>query len=128
MGLGIAIMFLAAVFGGCFVGWNYAKVWSNEQAGKAELANAKYSKLVAVEIAKAKNESAMYEAQAHITEAKGVAAANAIISDSITPEYIEYMYIQGLQDNSNKVIYVPTEASIPIIEAGRMANEERGDQ
>lgn len=80
----VIMVVLVAALGGILLGWNHYKVYSKEKWGEAQLAEAKYSKLVAVETAKAANESATYMAQAHITEAKGVAAANAIIADSIT--------------------------------------------
>lgn len=44
-------------------------VWTAEQNGKAQLAEAEYSKQVAVQTAKAKQESAGFEAQAEITRA-----------------------------------------------------------
>ena len=33
--------------------------------------------------------------------------------------YIRWRYIEGLHDGSSEVIYIPTEAGIPIMEAGR---------
>lgn len=61
-------------------------------------------------------------AQAEINRAKGVAEANRIISHSITPEYLRYFYIQNLaavEHAGGTIIYVPTEAGLPILEAGR---------
>lgn len=61
-------------------------------------------------------------AQAEINRAKGVAEANEIIANSITPAYLRYFYIQNLAEVEHAggtIIYVPTEAGLPILEAGR---------
>ena len=66
-------------------------------------------------------ESAELLAQAEITRAKGVAQANKIIGDSLKENeaYLRYLWINGLESNNPTVIYVPTEAGLPILEAGR---------
>jgi regulator of protease activity HflC (stomatin/prohibitin superfamily) len=99
-------------------------VWTSEQNGKAQLAEAEYSKQVAVQTAKAKQESATYEAQAEITRAQGVAKANQIIGQSLKDNeaYLRYLWIHTMEDTKNQVIYVPTETSLPILEASRKAN------
>ena len=33
--------------------------------------------------------------------------------------YLRYLWIQGLQDGTSEVIYIPTEANLPILEAAR---------
>src|SRR5277367_568280 len=99
-------------------------VWTSEQNGKAQLAEAEYSKQVAVQTAKAKQESASYEAQAEITRAGGVAKANQIIGQSLKDNeaYLRYLWIHSMEDTKNQVIYVPTETNLPILEAGRKTN------
>jgi hypothetical protein len=59
-------------------------------------------------------------ANAEIARAKGVAEANQIIADSLknNEAYLRYLWIDKLSDNQN-VIYVPTEAGLPLLEAGR---------
>lgn len=59
------------------------------------------------------------DAEIEVARADGVAKSNVIISNSITDKYLRYQWIQGLQKNDLQVVYVPTEASIPIMEAGR---------
>lgn len=103
--------------------WLYPKynVYSQTMSGKAKLAEAESSRQVAVLEAKAKMDSAENLAQAEVTRAKGVAAANKIIGDSLNQNeaYLRYLYIQALESNQNNVIYVPTEAGLPILEAGK---------
>lgn len=94
-------------------------IWQKEMSGKAQLAEAEWSKKIMIEDAKAQLDSAELNKQRMILEAEGIAEANAIISGSITPEYIQYKFVEGLNDGSTEVIYVPTEANIPVMEAGR---------
>lgn len=98
-------------------------VYSKRLEGEAELANAEYSKKVAVQTAQAKMDSAKLLANAEIERAKGVAQANQIIGDSLkgNEDYLRYLWIDGIHQTQNQIIYVPTEASLPILEASRKA-------
>jgi len=111
---------IAVLFGG-FVATKYIKVWSREQDGRAELAEAEWTKKVAIEEAKAKSESAQYEAEAEIIRAEGVRKANEIIAEGLggAEGYLKYLYINTLEDLDTQLIYVPTEAGLPILEANR---------
>lgn len=100
-------------------------VWERGQAGKAELAQADYNKQIAVQTAHATMESAKLLAEAEVERAKGVAAANKIIGDSLkgNEDYLHYLWIHNLAEAENKgaeIIYVPTEANLPILEAARL--------
>jgi len=98
-------------------------VWRLELNGKAELKKSEWSKKVLIEEARAKKDSAKLYAEAEIERAKGVAEANKIIGKSLqnNEAYLRYLWINGLQDDSNSIIYVPTEANLPILEATRKA-------
>ncbi len=49
-------------------------------------------------------------------EAKGIAEAQKIISEGLTPQYLTFFYIQQLtQMPEGTVVYVPTEGGIPLI-------------
>lgn len=97
------------------------RVWRMEMNGKASLAEAQWSKKIAIEEALAKKDSAQHLADAEIVRAEGVAKANKIIGESLqnNEAYLRYLWVQGLQDGKSDVIYVPTEANLPILEAGR---------
>ena len=87
-----------------------------------ELTAQQYLKQVSIATAESKNESAKYEAEAEITRAQGVAKANQIIGDSLknNEAYLRYLWINNLSNDQQKqVIYVPTEANLPILEAGK---------
>jgi predicted aminopeptidase len=100
-------------------------VYQQKMDGEAELAKANASKQVKVQEAIAAEESAQHLANAEVIRARGVAAANKIVADGLGgPEgYLRYLYIQTLQDTKNQIIYVPTEAGLPIMEAGRATKE-----
>lgn len=93
---------------------------------KYSLYKAGIEKRIKVEEAKAQKDSAFQLAQAEIARSRGVAKANKIIANSITPAYLRYFYIQQLSEVEHlggKIIYVPTEAGLPILEAGRLEQE-----
>lgn len=96
-------------------------VWQQELSGKAKLKEAEWSRQITIEEANAKKQAAKALADAEIERAKGVAEANQIIGNSLkgNESYLRYLWIQGLQDGSSEVIYVPTEANLPILEAGK---------
>lgn len=85
----------------------------------AELAKAEWEKKIITETAKAKLENAKLDAQAEIERAKWVAEANKIIGDSLkwNEDYLRYLWIHNLENGGNNVIYIPTEAWLPILEA-----------
>ena len=102
-----------------FVGGPVYNVWSQSLAGKAELQKAEYTRQVAVLEAQAKKDSAQQLADAEVIRATGVAKANQIIGNSLKDnrEYLQYLYISGLEDgskNGNVTIYVPTEGGMPV--------------
>lgn len=96
-------------------------VWSEGMHGKAELARAESNRQIAICEANAKKESAKALADAEIIRAEGVAKANKIIGDSLqnNESYLRYLWVQGLQTNNMQVVYVPTEANLPLLEANR---------
>lgn len=96
-------------------------VWSKGLDGEAELKQAEWNRQIAIREAEAKKESAKALADAEVERARGVAEANKIIGESLkgNESYLRYLWIQGLQDKDNNTIYVPTEAGLPILEAGK---------
>ena len=70
-------------------------------------------------------EKAKKDAQIEVARAKGAAEANKIIAESLDPAYIQYLWVQGLQDGSSEVIYVPTETNLPVLEAVRQLKSSK---
>ena len=114
---GVVLILICSGMAGC----PQYSVYTQRTEGEAELAKANYSKQVAVQEAHAKMESAKLLADAEVIRAEGVAKANKIIGDSLTNNeaYLRYLYVNNLEHTQNQVIYVPTEAGLPILEAGK---------
>jgi regulator of protease activity HflC (stomatin/prohibitin superfamily) len=113
----ISVLALAASMGGC-PAYN---VWQQGMEGQAALAKATQDRQIKVQEAVATKESATMLAQAEVERAKGVAQANQIIGNSLhnNEDYLRYLFVNGLENTKNQVIYVPTEANLPILEATR---------
>lgn len=105
-------------------------VYQQGMAGSAELERAEQNRQIVIQEAMAENEAATSKAEAQIKiaeaqataeiiHAKGAAEANAILGESLKDNepYLRYLWIQGLQDGSSEVIYIPTEAGLPLLEA-----------
>jgi hypothetical protein len=114
----VGIIFVVACLA---IGPQY-NIYRQRAAGAAQLAHAQSSKEVAVAEAKAKMESATLLAEAEVIRAKGVAQANEIIGNSLkgNESYLHYLWITevALNQQGKTVVYVPTEANFPILEAG----------
>ena len=114
------ILILAVVCGGMAI---YAKynLWSSALEGEAELIKADWNRQISVREAQAKKDAAVLLAQAEVERAKGVAQANRIIGESLkgNEEYLHYLWIDSLEHTKDRVIYVPTETNLPILEAGK---------
>lgn len=117
--VGIAVFVVAMAF---VMPWY--NVWSQEMEGKAEFAKAGQNRKIKIEEAKANLEAEKLNAQAEVERAKGAAEAIRIENGSITPTYIQYLWVRQQSDLSDKtVIYVPTETNLPILESTRMLNQ-----
>lgn len=121
-GLGTAAAWLIALgLIAFFAGCPSYNVYRAHKQGEAELAQAQQNRQIAVQEAQAHAESAQYDAQAEITRAHGVAQANLIIGDSLknNEAYLRYLFVNNLADTKDQVIYIPTEAGLPLLEAGQ---------
>lgn len=108
------------LFTTCLFMWGCPQynVYSARKDGEAVLAHAQGSREVAVAEAKAKMESASLLAQSDTIRAHGVARSNQIIGRSLKDnnEYLQWLWIDQIEKANT--IYVPTEANLPIMEAG----------
>ncbi len=68
-------------------------VWSQEMEGKAEFAKAEQNRKIKIEEARANHEAEKLNAQAEIERAKGAAEAIRIGNGSVTPTYIQYLWV-----------------------------------
>ena len=121
-----ACVTVAVLIGACMWGFPKYGVYRSRLEGEAELANAEFSRQVAVNEAKAKKDAAKLLAEAEVERAEGVAKANQIIGKSLegNEAYLRYLWVNNLENSKNQVIYVPTETGLPIMEAGRTPRSE----
>ena len=116
----IVILALIALF---MWGCPQYEVYKQRLDGEAQLAHAHASRQVQIQDAQSKLEAAKSLADAEIERARGVSEANKIIGKSLKENeaYIRWLWISNLEKAEGKgsVIYIPTEAGLPILEAGK---------
>lgn len=119
--IGLSIVGVAVL--GSFAAYPKYRVWSATMQGEAEYAQAEQNRRIAVLEAESKLEAAKSLAAAEVERAKGVAQANEIIGQSLkdNESYLRWLWIENLDKGGNSVIYIPTEAGLPILEAGKRA-------
>jgi len=123
-------LMICVLVGGGMWGCPQYNIYQKTLDGEAKLKQAEWTRQIQIENAKAKEKSAemlgkadlikaKYKSRADSIRAIGTANANRIISNSITPEYVRWLFVDQLDQTQNQVIYIPTEGNIPIMEAGR---------
>lgn len=105
---------LGVIFGGIYV-WAQIRVYNATSIGKAELARADQNRQIQVTQAKAEKDAA--ELRASAIRVMGKAAQDF-------PEYRQQEFMaafgEALREGTmNQIIYVPTEANVPLMEAGK---------
>lgn len=113
---GVVIFVITCVVAGFFL-WAVPtyKVWQRGLDGEAELRRAEQTKKITIEIARAEEEAATLRAN-----------AIAIMGEAAQkyPEYRQQEFMsafgEALREGTiSQIIYVPTEANMPIMEAGK---------
>ena len=124
----IGTLLICAITGGAILaGLPMYNVYSKRMSGKAAYEEAVQNRRIRVLEAEAQLEAAELTAQAEVARAKGTNEANRIMSESLggPDNYLRWAYINMLQETAGQgdrqVIYLPTEAGMPILEAGRRA-------
>lgn len=118
----VVVLLLIILLGLGMWGCPQYSVYSNRLAGQAELERAEFNRRIVVQEAQAKKDAASMLGEAEVARASGVAEANRIIGESLKDNeaYLRYLWIQNLENSSdNSIVYVPTEAGLPILEAGK---------
>ena len=107
-------------------GYPKYQVYKSDLAGQAQLKEAESNRKIIILEAEAQKESAALLAEVEVTRAKGVAEANKIIGNSLknNEPYLRWLWISNMKETSNDVIYIPTEAGLPILEAGKREKRE----
>ena len=119
--LTVVIWLLAIItIAGLMFGYPKYRIWSREMSGRAELAESEWSKKIQIEQAKANLEAETLNAKSEVERAKGMAEAIKIEGGSLTPEYIQYLWVRQNTFNDKTTIYIPTEANLPVLESTRL--------
>ena len=129
--IGVVVFLLAITVAG-MAGCPMYGVYTQGKEGEAELKRAEQNRQIIVQSAQAQKEAAEFEKEAEIIAAEGRAEAMKImqaplseLTDEQARVLILYNWVKGLNDESSQVIYVPTEANLPLLlEAGRIADME----
>ena len=114
-----------AVIAIALVGLPTYNVYRKQMAGKAAYEQAVQDRRIRVLEAQAALDSARLTAQAEIERARGTNESNRIMSESLggPDNYLRWAYIHMLQETAGQgdrqIIYIPTEAGMPILEAGQ---------
>ena len=115
----LAGLVVLALIGALMFAWPQYRVYSKTQKGEAALAEARTSKQVQIEEAKANLESEKLNALAEVERAKGAAESIQIEGGKLTDQYIKYLWVRQQKPGPGQTIYIPTEAGLPILEAGK---------
>jgi carbonic anhydrase len=118
LGVVLIVVLIVGMFG-CGAAYKSYNRYQKRADSKNNLWKAQYDKKIQVQDAQGKKLAASLLADVEVARAVGVAQANKIIAHSITPEYLRYYYIQTLAGHPGHVVYIPTEAGLPILEAGK---------
>lgn len=115
--LGIGAPFVWFVF--IYPWW---RVWNQQKQGEADLQQAHKEQQIQVSRAQGRVDAANLNKQAAIIEAEAVSAQIEKIGARLTEHdlYLKWQWIKMMEERpDSSVIYVPTEANLPILEAGK---------
>jgi len=109
-----AFLVLSGIGGGIMFGYPEYLVWQQEKEGEAALAKASQDRQIKVQEAEAEKEAAIAQAE-----------ANRVLGESVRqyPEAMEQKWVEAIKETDNQIIYLPTECSIPVTEASRVAQK-----
>lgn len=121
---GIALFVALIVW--ILVGYPRWRVWDKQKAGEADLQQAHKEQQIQVSKAQGRLDAATLNKQAAIVEAEAVSGQIEKIGSQLTKHdlYLKWQWIKMMEERpDSSVIYVPTEANLPILEAGRLKQE-----
>lgn len=108
----IGFLLCTGVGAGVMFGYPQYLVWQQEKEGEAALAKASQDRQIKVQEAEAEKEAALAQAEANKTLGESIRAY---------PEAMEQKWVEAIKETDNQIVYLPTECSIPVTEAGRVA-------
>jgi regulator of protease activity HflC (stomatin/prohibitin superfamily) len=124
--LWVAGMILFVIVFWSLVGYPKWRVWAAHQEGLADLQRARNEQQIQIAAAQSRLDAAQLNKQAAIIEAEAVAEQVSKIGTQLTHHdlYLRWQWIRMMEqahnNNDSTIIYVPTEANLPVLEAGRL--------
>lgn len=127
----IALIILLAVFTvigsitGCMYAYPKYRVYSQTMRGQADFKEAEVNRQITVEEARADEEALQMRAKGEAEREKIKADATTYATKKIgkelqsSPAYLRWLWINEVAGGEGERIYIPTEAGMPILEAGR---------
>jgi hypothetical protein len=103
------------------------KVWASQKAGEADLQQAHKEQQIQVSKAQGRLDAAKLNKEAAVIEAEAVSAQIEKIGAQLTEHdlYLKWQWIKMMEERpQSSVIYVPTEANMPILEAGKRVDSK----
>lgn len=121
------IIFLVALFFAIIIAWFIAgypiwRVWASQKAGEADLQQAHKEQQIQVSKAQGRLDAAKLNKDAAVIEAEAVSLQIEKIGAKLTDHdlYLKWQWIKMMEERPDaSVIYIPTEAGLPILEAGK---------
>jgi regulator of protease activity HflC (stomatin/prohibitin superfamily) len=98
------------------------RVWASQKQGEADLQQAHKEQQIQVSKAQGRLDAAKLNKEAAVIEAEAVAAQIEKIGTNLKEHdlYLKWQWIKMMEERpESSVIYVPTEANLPILEAGK---------
>lgn len=117
--IGIVGIILALMFGipKYHVWQSKVAIETAQNLGKAELIRAQENRKIAIEEAEANKKVQEINSEIEVIRAQGMAQAIEIENGKLTTKYIQYLWVRNIDKMNGDVIYIPTEANLPILEA-----------
>lgn len=119
-GVAIVIVLLFVWFTVFYPRWS---VWASRKSGEAELANAEKEQKIQIARAQSRKDAAVLNKEAAIIEAEAVSSQIEKIGKELQSHdlFLKWQWIDMMKHKPDgSVIYVPTEAGLPILEANRL--------
>ena len=105
------------------VGYPKWRVWASLKKGESELQHSLNQQKIQITQAQSRLDAASLNKDAAIVEAEAVSEQIKRIGNQLTQHdlFLKWQWIEMMEKRpENSVIYVPTEASMPILEANRL--------
>jgi hypothetical protein len=119
----VTVIFTAGYLAGC----PRYKVYSQSMRGQADFREAEINRRIEVEEARAREEALMLIASGEAEREQIKADATKYAIDTVGkalsdhPEYLRLHWVNEIAGGDGERIYIPTEAGMPILEAGAFA-------